>query len=53
MRQSASSGSATCVAVRLSMIGTSCQDQRSRPAEKEGGGGGRDGGVCALKCIKR
>ena len=35
--QSALSGSATCVAVRLSIIGTSCQDERSRQAEKEGG----------------
>ena len=51
MCQNASSGSATCVAVRLSIIGISRQDERSRPAEKEGGG--RDGGVCASKCIER
>ena len=48
-----SSGSAICVAVRLSIIGTSPLDKRSSPAEKEGGGGGRDGGVCASKCIER
>ena len=51
--RSASSGSATCVAVRLSIIGTSRQDERSRPAEKEGGGGAAETVACVPVKVHR